>query len=185
MELLQQWKLTYDDYCTFPEDGRRHEILDGEHAVTPAPTPRHQRAVRRLGTSLENFVAGRGLGEIFFAPIDVVLSESTVVQPDLLWISPERSHLVGASNLQGAPDLIVEVLSPATRRTDENLKRKLYERFGVREYWVVDLDIEQVKVWHLEGDFYAGPRILEAERGDVLATALLPGFSLPLRQLFA
>src|SRR5436305_1778740 len=128
-------KLSYGDYVLIPEDGRRHEILDGEHCVTPAPLTRHQRVSARLHGNLEPFVFERQLGLVLAAPTDVLLSPHDVAQPDLLFISKARMEIVAEENVQGAPDLVVEILSERTRRRDERLKHDLYERFGVQEYW--------------------------------------------------
>jgi Uma2 family endonuclease len=185
MTLLDRWKLTYEDYLTFPDDGRRHEIIDGEHFVTPAPIPRHQLAVHHLDVELGNWVEEQGSGLVLPSPIDVVFEDTSVVQPDLIWISEERRSIVTEANVQGAPDLVVEVLSPSTRRTDEIIKRKLYERFGVREYWLVDPEIETVKVWRPEAERFVRVSELTLEDDAVLTSPLLPGFSLPLRKLFA
>jgi len=178
-------RLTYDDYVNFPDDGRRHELIDGEHFVTPAPVSRHQRVSIRLATALHAFVEQRKLGEVFAAPFDVILSRHDVVEPDLLFVSNERRGIVH-DWVRGAPDLAVEILSPSTRRTDEIRKLHLYDHFGVREYWVIDPDIHVVKIYRraADGTF---PRVAElaAADDDVLQTPLLPGLSVKLRELFA
>ena len=184
MALLDHWKLTYEDYLTFPDDGRRHELIDGEHFVTPAPIPRHQLVLHQLSVELELWLREAGSGAILFSPIDVVFDDTTVVQPDLIWISEERRSIVTEKNVHGAPDLVVEILSPSTRRTDEIIKRKLYGRFGVREYWLVDPEIETVKVWRAETERFVRVSELSLEGDAVLTSLLLPGYSLPLRKLF-
>src|SRR5436305_9026054 len=131
-------KLTYDDYVLIPDDGKRHEILDGEHYVSPSPSLGHQRLVARLFRWLDGFVHPRELGEVLFAPLDVLLSWKDVVQPDLLFISRERAEISTEKNVQGAPDLVIEVLSKSTWNLDQDVKLQRYERFGVREYWLVD-----------------------------------------------
>jgi Uma2 family endonuclease len=178
-------RLTYDDFVNFPDDGRRHELIDGEHFVTPAPVARHQRVSIRLATALYAFVEQRTLGEVFTAPFDVILSRHDVVEPDLLFVSNERRDIV-RDWVYGAPDLVVEILSPSTRRTDEIGKRQLYDRFDVREYWLVDPDNHSLTVYRrvADGSF---PRVAElaAADDDRLQTPLLPGFSMTLRELFA
>src|SRR5215213_8209437 len=131
-------KLTYEDYVLIPDDGKRHEILDGEHYVTAAPYPRHQAILGELHYWIRAFLAQNRLGRVFFAPVDVLLSRHDIVQPDLLFISNERLTVLTEKNVQGAPDLLVEVLSDSTRRIDEGLKLERYELLEVREYWVVD-----------------------------------------------
>lgn len=181
----QRTRLTYDDYVLIPEDGRRHEIIDGEEYVSPSPNTRHQRLVLRLARLLAGFVEEHGMGEVMVAPYDVVLSDYDVVQPDLVFVSHDRTHLITEANFQGAPDLVVEILSDATRRHDFIRKRRLYERAGVREYWVVDPEIDQVQVFELQGEAYVRRAELSAEAGDVLRSELLPGLEVGLAELFA
>ena len=126
-------RLTYDDYLHFPPDGKRHEIIDGEHYVTPAPSTRHQRISRRLVTAMDVYFRDHPLGEVLNAPLDVILSDFDVVQPDVVFVSNERTD-IAEDGIRGAPDLAIEILSPSSRRTDEVAKRKLFERVGVREY---------------------------------------------------
>lgn len=107
-------KLTYADYVLFPDDGLRHEIIEGEHYVTPSPAMRHQRILLNLTYLIQSYLETDSIGEMFFAPVDVLLSEFNVLVPDLIYISHERSHLLSEKNVQGAPDLVVEVLSPGS-----------------------------------------------------------------------
>jgi Uma2 family endonuclease len=178
-------RFTYEDYLEFPDDGRRHELIDGEHFVTPAPVRRHQKLSMRLGSAIETWLREHPVGEVYAAPLDVILSDVDVVEPDLLFVSKERADILGKW-VHGAPDLVIEILSPSTRRADEVAKRRLYERAGVREYWIVDGEIEVVKIYRRQADG-TFPRVLELSReeGDSLATPLLPGFSLLLAELFA
>jgi Uma2 family endonuclease len=176
-------KLTYDDYVLIPEDGQRHEILDGEHYVSPAPFMRHQDVAANLFDELSPFVRKHRLGKIRFAPVDVVLSPNDIVQPDLLFISNERLGIVTAANVQGAPDLVVEILSEKTRRQDEGLKREIYERYGVREYWMLDPDRDSVHVYRRIGNRLRPVAELSAA-GDGLTTPLLPGLEIRLADIF-
>ena len=178
-------KLGLEDYALFPDDGRRHELIDGEHVVTPAPTSRHQRIVMRLGTVLNTYAESHRLAMVLPAPTDVVLSPHDVVQPDLLLVAAGRLDIVH-DRVEGAPDLAIEVLSPSSRRIDEVLKRRAYERWGVVELWIVDPDVERVRVYGLEGEgVFSRARELAAEHGEVIETPLLPGFALTLVELFA
>jgi Uma2 family endonuclease len=178
-------KLTYEDFVLFPDDGKRHELIDGEHFVTPSPNRRHQRVLQNLNLVLVSFVRQRRLGEVFFAPFDVVFTRHDVVEPDLLYISAERSGVLTEANVQGAPDLVVEVLSPSSRRQDEVLKRDLYERGGVAEYWIVDPEAETVKAFRRGEDGRFGRALLLTLRdGDALSTPLLPGLEIPLPAIF-
>jgi Uma2 family endonuclease len=178
-------KLTYDDFVLFPDDGRRHELIDGEHYVTRSPNLRHQVVLQNLNYLLYGFVRERQLGRVFVAPLDVVFSFHDVGEPDLIFVSNERASILTAANLQGAPDLVVEVLSPSTRRRDELLKRDLYERAGVAEYWLVDPVAETVKVYRRAGDDFARVVLLSAIDGDTIVSPLLPGLEIPLAAVFA
>src|SRR5262245_22711992 len=125
-------KLTYDDFLLFPDDGQRHELIDGEHYVTPSPIRKHQAIVRNLTGMVWAYLQHHPGGSVFGAPFDVVFSHFDVVEPDLLFVSAaRRDQVLTEKNVQGAPDLVVEIGSPSTRRRDETIKRRLYERFGV------------------------------------------------------
>ncbi|MES1242585.1 MAG: Uma2 family endonuclease [Acidobacteriota bacterium] len=175
-------KLTYEDYELIPEDGQRHEILDGEHYVSPAPTVRHQRVSMRLGSRMHVFVEEHGLGEVLAAPTDVLLSRHDVLQPDILFVSKDRAPILTQRNVQGAPDLVVEILSAGSRHLDERLKLARYELFGVREYWLVDPVADRVHIFLPSGNSFH--KTAELATGDVLTTPLLPGLEIPLADLF-
>jgi Uma2 family endonuclease len=177
-------KLTSDDYVLIPEDGQRHEILDGEHYVSPAPLTRHQRISSKLHLRLGSFVETHRLGWVLYAPTDVVLSLHDVAQPDLFFIFNERLGIVTEANVQGAPDLVVEILSEKTRRQDEGLKREIYERYGVREYWTLDPDRNSARVFRRIGNRLRLVAELSAAAGDVLTTPLLPGLEIRLTEIF-
>jgi Uma2 family endonuclease len=178
-------KLTYDDFLSFPDDGRRHELIDGEHYVTPSPNTRHQRISRRLLLALGRFLETHPLGEVFDAPYDVVLSDFDVVEPDLIYVAAAQSDVITDEHIRGTPTLVIEILSPGTRKTDEQTKRRLFERAGVREYWVVDPELDVIKIYR-RSDQGSFPRVAELSRevADDLTTPLLPGFSLPFDTLF-
>jgi Uma2 family endonuclease len=177
-------KLTYDDFVLFPNDGKRHELIDGEHYVTPSPNIRHQQISINLTLLIASWLETHPRGRLFYAPLDVVFSNFDVVEPDLLYVSNERSHVLTVPNVQGAPDLVIEIGSRGTRKRDETIKRRLYERSGVSEYWIVDPDIDVVRVYRRTGDTFARPIELSREAGDVLTTGLLPGLDLPLARIF-
>jgi len=179
-----QVKFTYDDYLLFPDDGRRHELIDGEHYMTPAPSTTHQRLVVRLSIALGTFLNRQKAGQIFVAPTDVVLSDLDVVQPDLIFVSSARASIITAKNIQGTPDLLIEILSETTRKTDEIIKRKLYERYGVQEYWIVDPELETVKIYRITPQGYSRTAELSREATDTLSTPLLPGLRIVLVELF-
>jgi len=177
-------KLTYEDFLTFPDDGRRHELIDGEHYVTPSPNTRHQRLVARLFDAIYDHLKVSPGGEVFLAPFDVVISNFDVVEPDVLFMAADQSDILTDKHVRGTPALVIEVLSPGTRKADEVTKRRLYERAGVREYWIVDPELDVVKVFRREAPGL--PRVAELSRegGDTLTTPLLPGLAISLPELF-
>ncbi len=178
-------KLTYRDFVRFPDDGRRHELIDGKHYVTPSPAIRHERLYMRLTKALMDYVEVHPIGELFGSRTDCVMSLFDVVVPDLLLITNDQAGIITKRNVRGAPALVVEILSPSTRRRDRRLKRDLYARAGAREYWMIDPDANTVTVFRRtpEGEF---PIIatLQATAGDTLTTPLLPGFELRLPHYF-
>jgi len=178
-------KFTYEDFVTFPDDGKRHEIIDGEHYVTPSPNTRHQRISTRFAGFLTAYLREHPIGEVFVAPFDVVLSDVDVVEPDLLYLSRSRAGFLTELHVRGAPDLAVEILSPGTRKVDEDTKRRLYERFDVLEYWLVDPELEGIKIYRRDGGAFVLAAELSAGQEDMLSTPLLPGFSLHLAEIFA
>jgi Uma2 family endonuclease len=178
-------KLTYDDFLLFPDDGQRHELIDGEHYVTLSPVSKHQQIVWNLNGLLYDYLHEHPVGKAFGAPLDVVFSHFDVVEPDLVFISAERaSKVLTEKNVQGAPNLVVEIGSPSTRKRDETIKRRLYERFGEAEYWVIDPEIDAIKVYRRDGDRYQRVAELTVEAGDTLTSPLLPGLSLQLSKIF-
>jgi Uma2 family endonuclease len=178
-------RMTYDDLLAIPDDGLRHELIDGEHIVSPSPGSAHQLIVGNLYLLLGTFLRDQPLGVAMLAPFDIVFSRHDVVEPDLIYFSIDRFRaIVGEKNAQGAPDLAVEIVSPWSRRRDEVTKRRLYERWGVSEYWVVDPELESVKVYRLTDRIYSRTAELSVEAGDSLNTPLLPGLSLTLASLF-
>ncbi len=174
-------RLTYDDLCLLPEDGKRREIIEGEMFVTAAPLTPHQRAIMRLSIVLGSFIASNRLGELFGAPFDVVFSQFDVVEPDLLFISSARSHLLTSKNVQGAPDLVIEVLSESTARVDRTIKLKLYGKYGVQEYWILDTDGPAAGIYRRSAEGLELTAHLSVN--DDLTSPLFPGFRLPLRKL--
>ncbi|MBI2232251.1 MAG: Uma2 family endonuclease [Deltaproteobacteria bacterium] len=177
-------QFTYEDYLLFPDDGKRHEIIDGDHCVTPAPKTKHQKVSFNLTIAIGSFVKQRGLGLVLAAPFDVILSDEDVVQPDLLFVSTARAGIVTEDNIRGAPDLVVEIISETTRKKDEVTKRKLYERFGVQEYWVVDPELETAKIFRRTQRGYGRAVELSKEANDTLTTELFAGFELALTEIF-
>lgn len=143
--------LTYSDYAALPDDGRRYELHRGELSVTPSPGTRHQGAVIALGSRLFEHVKSRGLGKVFVAPTDCILSNVTVVQPDVLYIATDRLAIISERGIEGAPTLAVEVISPSSSRIDRDRKRKLYAEHSVPYYWIVDPVGRSVEAYRLAG----------------------------------
>jgi Uma2 family endonuclease len=176
--------LTYEDYLGFPDDGKRHELLEGEHMMTPAPSSFHQLAVAELLHALKGFLEGRDLGVVLTAPIDVLLSPTDVVQPDLCFVRRDRVEIVTRSGIEGAPDLMVEVLSPTTRQTDETTKLHVYAKRGVAEYWILDIEERTLRSLRWSEDGYRAQDERRFAGGDVVTTPVLPGLRLVLDSLF-
>jgi Uma2 family endonuclease len=178
-------KLTYDDFVLFPDDGKRHELIDGEHYVTPSPNTKHQRVSFNLTVLIGAWLQAHPIGQAFHAPYDVVLSEFDVVEPDLIYLSNERAaSVVTTLHVRGAPELVIEIGSPGTRRRDEMTKKHLYERSGVAEYWIVDPEIDVVRIYRRTGDAFDRAVELTRDADDVLTTPLLQGLEMPLAKIF-
>ena len=185
MPITSGLKLTYDDFVLFPDDGKRHELIDGEHYVTPSPNTKHQVVLGNLYLVIGTWLESHPVGRAFLAPFDVVLSNFDVVEPDLLYCSHERARdVLTPKNVQGAPELVVEIGSPGTRKRDETIKRRLYERSGVSEYWVVDPEVDVVRVYRRGAEGFGRVNELSREAGDVLTPPLLPGLDMPLARIF-
>jgi Uma2 family endonuclease len=137
---------TYAEFARLPDDGNRYEVIGGELHVTPAPTTLHQKIVTRIARTLEEFAELHGLGEVFVGPVDVLFAEGDYLEPDLVFVRRERLDVVSDRGLEGAPDLVVEVLSPTTASRDRRLKRERYAHFGVPEYWIVDPVARRIEV---------------------------------------
>ncbi len=179
-------KLTYDDFLLFPDDGKRHELIDGEHYVTPSPNIRHQSILGNLYFLIRTWLEQHPVGRAFMAPLDVVFTQFDVVEPDLLFVSRNRAaDILKARHVTGAPDIVVEIGSPSTRKRDETIKRRLYERSGVSEYWVVDPDLDVVRVYRSREGRFDRPVELRADAGDVLTSPHLAGLEIPLGRVFA
>jgi Uma2 family endonuclease len=176
-------KWTYEDLLLLPDDGLRHEIIDGEHYVNASPVPRHQRVAFRLVLAIGKYLEEHPLGELFFAPLDIVFSRTDVVEPDLMFVSHERRAIVTGTNIQGAPDLLIEILSQSNRKHDEVTKHALYERTGVDEYWIVDPVRNDVRVFRRNAAArYECAAALSAD--DTLTSPLLPTLAIQLERIF-
>jgi Uma2 family endonuclease len=171
-------KLTYRDYLLLPDDGKRYEIIDGDLHMTPSPTTRHQIIVGLFLHHLMTHLETHPIGTVFTAPYDVVLSDTDVVEPDLVVVLNDGRARITEKNVQGPPDIIIEILSPGTAARDRDLKRKRYERFGVQEYWLVDPDQNALEILALKDRQYV--QVCRAARPAQCTSALLPGLVLDL-----
>lgn len=177
-----QGEWTYDDYRRLPDDGWRYEVILGRLHMSPAPRPKHQRAVGRLHLAISRFVEERRLGEVFLAPIDVLLPGlASPVQPDLSFLRESRLSTVTDEAIEGAPDLVVEVLSRSNWLTDRRDKLEIYARAGVAEYWIVDPDERTIEVFGLQGQTYD---LLEKRgAGEAVRSRVLSGLEAPIDEI--
>lgn len=181
--LPKELQFTYSDYKEFPEDGKRYEILEGRLLMVPSPFTPHQRISFKLSHCLGSYIEGKGAGEMFCAPYDVVLSEITVVQPDIIYVSKENSKIITEENIKGIPDLVIEIVSKTSKKNDETTKKMIYAQSNIKEYWAAYPESKEIKV-------YVGP-----EKGyflwktfsieDLLSTPTFPDLNLKLTDVFA
>jgi Uma2 family endonuclease len=175
--------LTYDDLQDMPDDGQRYEILGGELIVTPAPTAAHQRVLRSLDRLIDDHVRRTGVGELFGAPFDVLLSRFDTVEPDLVFVSAARPPVANDQNsIDFPPDLVVEVISPSSRRYDRVRKMALYSQSGVREYWIADPERRTLEIYALEGEAYVQ---VDSDAAGRLNSRVLPGLQVDPSEIFA
>ncbi|HEV2492750.1 MAG TPA: Uma2 family endonuclease [Terriglobia bacterium] len=175
-------KLTYEQFRELPDDGKRYELIRGEVHLTPSPTTKHQSVLQNLAQSLGPFVLEGKLGEVWTAPLDVRLGEDTALQPDLIFVSESRANIILESYIHGAPDLVVEILSPSTAAHDRATKLALYGEAGVPEVWLIDPQAKTVEILKLQGKKYL---VDAALAGDAkLTSTQFPGWELSLIDLF-
>jgi Uma2 family endonuclease len=180
--LKTKTKYTYNDYAQMDDD-TRYELIEGELYMVPAPNFQHQTISRDLGVALWTFVKENNLGIILYAPFDVVLSETEVVQPDIIFVSKERMGLVTEKNLGGAPDLAIEILSSSTKERDKLVKKRLYMEHGVKEFWIVDPEKRTIEIMVLKETGYETSGIYFID--DELTSPILKGFRLDLKEVFS
>lgn len=167
---------TYQDLENFPEDGKRREVVAGELHVSAAPSTRHQRIVGELFFLIRSYLQSDSVVSVYVAPTEVMFDPLDTVQPDLCVLLDNSAAEVGDKRISGAPDWVLEVLSPSSRDYDLNTKRKLYARYGV-VYWVIDPVYETITAWDAEGE----RRFL---KGQTVGVSILPGFRLDVSALF-
>jgi Uma2 family endonuclease len=177
-------KVSYEEFQTLPRDGsKRFELIEGEVFMTPSPNTSHQRAVARLLRALADFADEHDLGEVFIAPYDIVFSKWTALEPDLLFIRKERRSIVTDANVQGVPDLVIEILSPSNQEYDRDTKLRAYEKAGVPEIWYLDPEDRTAEILNLGPDGrYVLTMNLSGNAGII--SRVFPGLLLTLDQVF-
>lgn len=176
-------RFDYEAYRALPETGPRYQLVDGDLIMSPAPSFWHQEVAARLFLEMRTFVEQGRLGKVLFSPLDVILSDEDVLQPDIVFISTARKKIIVKEGLRGVPDLCVEVLSPSNRNLDVKTKRLIYARYRLPELWLVDPDRHWLRVFRLRDDPHRAVAVYRAK--DTLTTRLLPGFALKLDKVFA
>lgn len=179
---LEKKKYTYEDYLKTPED-KRYELIEGELVMTASPVTLHQRVSRKLEFELTRFVEDNNLGEVFNAPYDVYLDEQNVVQPDILFISRERLDIIGEKNVLGAPDLIIEIISENNAYRDMVQKKRLYAKFGVKEYWIVIPKEGMVELYTLKDNLFHLYKTYQQD--TLLESPYLKDFKINLQGIFS
>ena len=167
--------LTYDDYCKLPSD-HRYELIEGGLRLVPSPSVIHQGISHRIVRAFDKWIDDHNQGRVYYSPLDVVLDERNVVQPDILYVAQERLGIITEQFVAGAPDLVVEILSPSTGGWDRTKKRELYGRFGVRELWLVDPEARSIELAVLRGTELVTAQVCGP--GAELASVALLGFTL-------
>ncbi|MBI5756214.1 MAG: Uma2 family endonuclease [Nitrospirae bacterium] len=175
-------KYTIEDYMKTPDD-ERYELIEGELLMTPSPNTWHQRILGRLHLKITQYLIEKNMGEVFLSPYDVVLDNDNVFEPDIIFVSKERYGIITAANIKGAPDLVIEILSPSTAYRDLVKKKRLYAQFGVQEYWIVDPEEETVEVYTLQQHQFE----LNAsyQEDGIVTSPRLPDLQISLRDIFA
>lgn len=181
MTLVKEKRLTIDYYKILPE-GAPYQLIEGELIMTPAPNPRHQIVSANLFKKLADFVNGKAMGVILYSPIDVYLGRENAYQPDIVFISKDRQDVIQEDGIYGAPDLVIEILSPSTARYDLREKFRIYEKYGVKEYWIVDPEITSIEIYTKEREHFS--LITRAEGKGEVESVLLKGFRLTLDEIF-
>jgi Uma2 family endonuclease len=174
-------RFTYQDYLQLSED-RRYEIIDGDLYLVPAPIPYHQKVSRNFEYLLHEHVIEHDLGEVLHAPCDLLLSENDVVQPDIMFIAKDQLSIITDTNIQGAPTLVIEILSPSSEKRDRGAKQKLYARAGIQEYWIVDPRVKTVEVLQLTMSGHSQYAYFQVD--DSLHSPIFPHLSIPLVDVF-
>jgi Uma2 family endonuclease len=174
---------TIEDYRSLPEGGPRYQLIEGELFMAPAPNRFHQDISRNLEMILGNYLKKHHIGKLYHAPFDVYLDEINAVQPDIVFVSNERAHILTDAGAEGVPDFVVEILSPSTARQDREAKRKVYARTGVEELWLIDPDKRRIEIFELQANARAPRRIIGAE--DTFTAPRFPDLEISAAEIVA
>ncbi len=180
--LVEKIKHTYEDYLKLPDD-KRYELIEGELIMTPSPVPMHQRIVGKLFFAIKSFLIKNNFGEVFIAPLDVYFDDENVVQPDIIFISNDRKEIIKDKNIQGAPDLVIEILSEATAYRDLIIKKKVYEKYGVKECWIVAPEHKVVEIYFLKNGQFSTLKTYNEK--DTLESEVIAGLKINLNEIFS
>jgi len=180
---VKRIKYTYQDYLNLPDDGKRYELINGELVMTPAPNTIHQNIIVKMIYEIERFLQQQKIGKLFCAPTDVKFNDTNILQPDIVFISKERSGVITENIINGAPDLIIEILSPGTAYYDLIEKKEIYEQYGVKEYWIVDPKKNRVDIYqNIDQRFELNQR-LDVE--GIAKSLVIEGFEVSLTDIFS
>jgi len=182
VEIEKKNQYTFEDYLRLPE-GAPYQLIRGELIMSPSPSPIHQEVLKSIGVKLVTWVEPRGLGKVYFAPIDVYFSDTDVYQPDIIFISKERLQIIDDKKINGPVDLVIEILSPATAYYDLRIKKDLYEKAGVKEYWIVDPLEKMIEIYFNENGRFSLHQTVRGT-GDI-ASKLINGFKIDLKEVFS
>lgn len=182
-EVIEVEKKTYtlEDYLKLPE-GAPYQLIKGELVMSPSPSTVHQEILKILAVKLVNFAEDRGLGKVYLAPVDVYLSDTDVYQLDIIFILKDRLNIIGERKIEDAPDLVIEILSPATAYYDLRIKKEIYEKAGVKEYWIIDPIQKIIEIYQNQKEGFKPLFIVRTE--GVVSSAIIEGFSISLKELF-
>jgi Uma2 family endonuclease len=175
-------QFTYEDYRHTPDDGKRYEIIDGDLCVSLPPPVNHQVIAGNLLFTLAKFLKLHPIGEVILGPLEVYFSKINIAQPDIIFISKARWHIVKPTKVKGAPDLVIEVPSPGTAKRDRTIKAKMYAQFGVREYWLPKEKTATVEIFRLQDRKLVS--VARLGKSDVLTSPLFPGLEIRLSEIF-
>ena len=179
--IFEKKNYTYDDYAKLPE-GAPYQLIGGQLIMTPSPIPYHQEVLRKLGFKILVFLEKKELGHLYYAPLDVYFSDSDVYQPDIIFIQKEREEIIGDTKIEGAPDIVIEILSPSTAYYDLRNKFRTYEKHGVKEYWIVDPGLKRIEIYENKDKKFN--IYMEAEGDGNVSSRVLEGLSITVDEVF-